>query len=117
MTREKCSAIRTRYDDVALYRVVIPRQNLIVRMNGLDPDAPEDGYLQTVRPYGSLRMAWAIWREVPDVAPAEVFSLAFAVRRKGEAEVLTAASGSLADHVGLRLRARHRLSSRLEWTD
>ena len=97
----------------ALYRVVVPRQNLAVRLNGLDPDAPDDGYLPAVRPYGVLRMACAIWREVPDVAPKRAFSLTLKIRRKGEAEVLVAAA-FLADHVGLRLRARHLLSFRLE---
>ncbi|HZC18456.1 MAG TPA: hypothetical protein VE225_01985, partial [Rubrobacteraceae bacterium] len=52
----------------ALYRVVIPRQNVVVRLNGLWPDVPENEFLPAVRPYGILRMAWAIWREVPDVA-------------------------------------------------
>jgi hypothetical protein len=49
----------------ALYRVVIPRQNLVVRLNGLWPDIPEDEFLPAVRPYRILRMAWAIWRELP----------------------------------------------------
>lgn len=115
MTRGACAACADRDDDaVVLYRVVVPRQNLVVRLNGLDPDAPEDGYLPAARTYGVLRMAWAIWREVPDVEPRRAFSLALGVRGKGEAEVLTAACGFLADHVRLRLRARHRLSSRLE---
>lgn len=113
MTREACAACVARDDDVLLYRLVVPRQNLTVRLNGLDPDSPEDGYLEAVRPYGVLRMAWAVWREVPDVAPKQALSFALGVRRKGEADVLTA-SGFLAEHVGLRLRARHRLSSRLE---
>ena len=96
-----------------LYRVLIPDQNLVVRMNGLDPDAPEDDYLPTVRPYGMLRMAWAIWREVPDARPKESLALAARVRRKGQAEVLTAAP-FLAEHAVLRLLARHRLMAHLE---
>lgn len=35
-----------------LWRVVIPDQNLVVRLNGLDPDAPADRYLPAARPYG-----------------------------------------------------------------
>lgn len=97
----------------AFYRVMIPRQNLVLRINGLDPDAPEDEYLPTVRPCGVTRMAWAVWREVPDVSVWEALSLAVRVRREGEAEVLTA-SRFLAEHVGLKLLARHRLSTRLE---
>ena len=97
----------------ALYRLVVPVQNLVVRLNGLDPDASPDGYLPAVRPYGTLRMAWAIWREVPDVAPKRALSLALRARRKGDAEVLLA-SGFLAGHVQGRLRAAHRLASRLE---
>ena len=96
-----------------LYRVVIPVQNLVVRLNGLDSDASPDGYLPAVRPYSILRMAWAIWREVPDVAPKRALSLTRRVRRKGETEVLVA-SGFLAGHVQGRLRAAHRVVSRLE---
>lgn len=69
----------------ALYRVVIPRQNLVVRLNSLWLDIPEDEFMPAVRPYGILRMAWAIWREIPGVAPKEAFSVALRVRRKGEA--------------------------------
>lgn len=97
----------------ALYRVVVPRQTVVVRLNGLWPDTPENDYLPAVRPYGMLRMAWAIWREVPDVAPKEALSLALRVRRKGEAEVLLAVE-FLAEHVRLGLLARHHLVSRIE---
>lgn len=96
-----------------LCRVVIPRQNLVVRLNGLSPDTPEDEFLAAVKPYGIARMAWAIWREVPGVAPSEALSLALRVRRKGEAEVLVATE-FLAEYVSLGLRARHRLAARLE---
>ena len=82
----------------ALYRVIVPRQNIVVRLNGPDPDAPEDGYLPAARPYGTLRMAWAIWREVPDVAPRSALSLALRVRSEGRAEILVAAR-FLAEHV------------------
>lgn len=61
-------------------------------------------------------MAWAFWREVPGAEPEEALSLARQVRRKGEAEVLTAA-GFLTEHVGGRLLARHRLVARLERAD
>jgi hypothetical protein len=94
----------------ALYRVVIPRQNVVVRLNGVWPDTPENEFLPAVRPYGILRMAWAIWREVPGVAPKEALSFALGVRRKGEVEVLVA-SGFLAEHVRLGLLARHHLAS------
>lgn len=97
----------------SLFRVVIPGQNLVVRLNGLSPDTPEDEFLAVVRPYGIARMAWAIWREVPGVAPSEALSLALRVRRKGEAEVLVATE-LLAEYVRLGLRARHRLAARLE---
>lgn len=99
--------------DAQLCRVVIPRQVLIVRVNGLRPDDPEDGYLPAVRPYGVLGMAWAIWREVPGMEPGEALSLARRVRRKGEAEVLVSTS-FLAEHVRGMLLARHRLVARLE---
>jgi hypothetical protein len=97
-----------------LWRVVIPRQNLVVRRNGLNPDGPEDGYLASVVPYGIFRMAWAIWREVPDATPKNALSLALRVRREDEAEVLVA-SGFLAEHVPLGLLARYQLGTRLEW--
>lgn len=97
----------------ALYRVVIPRQNLVVRQNGLCPDIPETEFLPAVRPYGILRMVWAIWREVPGVVPKEAFSFALRVRRKGEVEVLVA-TRFLAEHVRLGLLARHHLVSRVE---
>ena len=100
-------------EGTVLFRVVVPKQNLVVRLNGLRPDDPEDGYLASVRPYGVLGMAWAIWREVPDVPPRTAFSLAREVRRKKEAEVLLA-TRFLAEHVQARLWARHHLLSRLE---
>lgn len=96
-----------------LYRVVVPKQKVVVRINGLRPDDPEDGYLPAVRPYGVLGMAWAIWRGVPGVEPGEALSLAGRVRRKGEAEVLVA-TWFLAEHVRGMLLARHRLVARLE---
>ncbi len=99
--------------DSTLYGVVIPQQNLAVRINRLDPDAPEGNYLPAVRPYGVLRMAWAIWREVPGVEPEEALSLARWVRWKGEAQILMATRG-LAEHVRGMLRVRHRLVARLE---
>ncbi len=100
--------------DAPLCRVVIPRQKVVVRINGLRTDEAEGGYLPAVRPYGVVRMAWAIWREVPGVESREALSLAWRVRREGEAEVL-AATRSLAEHVGGMLLARHRLVARLEW--
>lgn len=99
--------------DSTLYEVVIPKQNPAVRIDGLDPDAPEGDYLPAVRPYGVLRMAWAIWREVPSVEPEEALSLAWQVRQKGQARVLVA-TRFLAWHVRGMLRARHRLAARLE---
>ncbi len=92
---------------------MIPRQKVVVRLNGLWSDTPEDEFLSAVRPYGILRMAWAIWREIPDVAPKEALSLAFRVYREGKAEVLVA-SGFLAEHVRLRLLARHHLTAWME---
>ncbi|CAA9417384.1 MAG: hypothetical protein AVDCRST_MAG01-01-2018 [uncultured Rubrobacteraceae bacterium] len=100
--------------EAPLCRVVIPRQKVVVRINGLRSDEAEDGYLPAVRPYGLVRMSWAIWREVPGMEPVEALSLAWRVRREGEAEVLVA-TRSLAEHVGGMLRARHRLVTRLEW--
>ena len=100
--------------DAPLCRVVVPRQRVVVKVNGLRPDEAGGGYLPAVRPYGVLRMAWAIWREVPGVEPNEALSLAWRVRREGEAEVL-AATRFLAEHVGGMLLARHRLVARLEW--
>ena len=97
----------------ALYRVVIPRQNVVVRINGLDSDTPENEYLPAVRPYGILRMGWAIWREVPGIALKEAFLSALIARQEGEAEVLVA-SDFLAEHVRLGLLARHRLTARVE---
>lgn len=97
----------------AVYRLVVPRQSVAVRLNGQWPDVSKDEFLSAVRPYGILRMAWAIWREVPDVAPKEALSFALRVRQKGEAEVLVT-SGFLGEHVRLRLLARHHLTSWVE---
>lgn len=99
--------------DGSLYRVVVPRQKVVVRINALRPDDAEGGYLPAVKPYGVMRMAWAIWREVPGVEPKEALSLARLARREGEAEVL-AATRFLAEHVRGMLLARHRLVARLE---
>ncbi len=108
-----CSGLAGEMRSNGLYRVVIPRQNVVVRLNGVWPDTPENEFLPAVRPYGILRMAWAIWREVPGVAPKEALSFALRVRRKDEAEVLVA-SGFLAEHVRLSLLARHHLVARVE---
>lgn len=97
----------------ALYRIVLPRQNLIVRLNGLWLDVPEDEFLPAVRPYGVLRMAWAIWREVPNVSPTQVLAFALTARRKGEVEALVAID-FLAEHVRLGLLARNHLATRKE---
>lgn len=94
-----------------LYRLVVPRQKVVVRINGLDPDTPEEEYLPAVRPYGSVRMAWALWREVPGLSPRA--SLALKVRREGKAGVLRASRAAV-ERVGLALLAFHRLGSRLE---
>jgi hypothetical protein len=99
--------------DCTLYRVVVPEQNIVVRVNGLDPDSPEDDYLRAVRPYGLLRMAWAIWREVPDMSPKKALSLALRIRCEGQMEVLVT-TPFLAEHVQGRLLARHHLVARLE---
>jgi len=99
--------------ETPLYRVIVPKQNLVVRLNGLRPDDPEDGYLPAVRSYGVMRTAWAIWREVPGTEPGEALRLARRVRCDSEAEVLVA-TRSLAEHVRGMLRARHRLVARLE---
>ena len=102
--------------DRALYRVIVPAQELVVRLNGRDLDTPAEHYLPALRPYGVSRMAWAFWREVPGAEPEEALSLARRVRRKEEAEVLTAA-GFLAEHVRAGLRAHHGLVARLERAD
>jgi hypothetical protein len=101
------------WSDASLYRVVVPRQRMVVRINGLDLDASPDGYLAAVRPYGVLRTAWAIWREIPDVEPGRARALPLHVRRKGDTEVMVA-TRFLAEHTRRRLRARHRLVARLE---
>jgi len=96
-----------------LYRLVVPRQKVVVRINGLDPDTPEDEYLPAVRPYGAARMAWALWREVPGLSLRASLSLALQVCREGEAGVLTASRAAV-ERVGLALLAFHRVGSRLE---
>lgn len=100
-------------EEAALYRVVVPKQKVVVRINGLRPDGAEGGYLTAVRPYGVIRTAWAIWREVPGVEAKGALSLARRVRREGEAVVLMA-THFLADHVRGMLLARHGLAARLE---
>ena len=102
--------------DSALYRVVVPRQNLVVRLNGIDGESRPEDYLPAVRPYGILGMAWAIWREVPDVPPKEALSLSWRIREDGEAVVLKT-SKLLAGYVRGRLRDRHHLVARLERID
>lgn len=99
--------------DSALYRVVVPRQNLVVRINGLDGESRPEDYLLATRPYGILGMAWAIWREVSDVPPKEALSLSWRIREDGEAVVLKT-SRLLAGYVRGRLRDRHHLVTRLE---
>jgi hypothetical protein len=96
-----------------LCRVVISRQSMVVRLNGLSPDIPEGEFLPPVRPYGILRMAWAIWRVVPDVSPGGALSLVLRISREGRAEVLVA-TPFLAEHVRGMLLARHHLMTRLE---
>ena len=91
-----------------MIKVVVSRQHLIVRLNGHDQD-----YLPAVRPYRIARMAWVLWREVPDLALGEAISLAMEARREGQTEVL-ATSEWLAQHVEGRLLAAHRLVARTE---
>ena len=101
-------------EETVLFRVVVPKQNLRGEAERTAAGrSPEDGYLASVRPYGVLGMAWAIWREVPDVPPRAAFSLAREVCRKKEAEVLLS-TRFLAEHIQGRLWARHHLLSRLE---
>ena len=97
----------------ALHKVVVSRQHLIVRLNGHDQDSPPDAYLRAARPYGIARMAWALWREVPDLALGEALSFAMEARREGQTEVLVT-SEWLAQHVEGRLLAAHRLVARTE---
>ena len=92
-----------------LYRVLVPRQNLVVRLNGSYPDTPEEEFLAAVRPYGMARMAWAIWREVPGATFGEAVSHALRARRDGETEVMISTK-FLAEHVASSLAARHRLA-------
>jgi hypothetical protein len=96
----------------ALYRVVLPRQNVVVRLSAGDLlDSPEE-HLPAIRPYGALGMAWAIWREVPDIPPGAAFALARRARKYGEAVILEGA-WPLVQHARSRLLARH-LVTRLE---
>ena len=99
--------------DSAVYKVVIPEQRLVVRLMGHDPHGSPEEYLPAVRPYGLLRMAWAIWREIPDAEPKAAVSLAWRVRREGEAVVFRT-TRVLAEFVRRRLLLRHHLRTRLE---
>jgi hypothetical protein len=95
------------------WRLVVPRQDLVVRLNGRDLDTPEEEYLPAVRPYGVPAMAWALWREVPGLSLGPAVALARRVRREGEGEVLLAGWWR-AERVSLALRVRHGLLSRAE---
>lgn len=101
------------YWDPALYRLVVPSQDLISRVMGHDPNARPEEYLPVVRPYGLFRMAWAIWREVPDAEAREALRVARRVRGEGEAEVFKA-TRSLVGYMRRRLLVRHHLRARLE---
>ena len=97
----------------ALHKVVVSRQHLIVRRNGHHQDSPPDAYLPAARPYGIARMAWALWREVPDLGLGEALSFAMEARREGQTEVLVTCEW-LAQHVEGRLLAAYRLVARTE---
>ncbi|CAA9465587.1 MAG: hypothetical protein AVDCRST_MAG25-1488 [uncultured Rubrobacteraceae bacterium] len=100
----------------AAYKVVVPEQRLVVRIMGHDPHGSVNDYLPAVRPYGVLRMAWAIWREIPDVGLKAAALVAWRVRREGEAAVFRTTL-VIAEFLRRRLLLRHHLRTRLERTE
>jgi hypothetical protein len=95
------------------WELVIPRQVVVVRLNGRAPDASPLDYLPALRPYGVLAMARALHEEVPDLG--RVASVRIAVRaHRGERAVAAAGTRELLDHIRARLRAYHELVSAIE---
>ena len=106
----------------ALYRVVIPRQNLIVRLNGPWPDIPEDKFLPAVRPYGIFHTGSSIRdlahglghlaRGSRRCAQRSLF-VRFQGSPEGRVSEVLIATRLLDEQIRLGLRARHHLVSRV----
>lgn len=95
------------------WELVIPRQDLVVRMNGLAPDASPLDYLPAVRPYGVRAMARALRREIPGLPRAAAMRIA-ALAHRGERAVATAGARDTLEEIRARLHLGHALVSAIE---
>ena len=97
------------------WALVVPRQDVVVRLNGHDPDASPLDYLPAVRPYGVVAMARALRREIPGLRTGAALRIAWCARR-GERAVAAVGTHGFLDDVRVRLHAFHALVSTIEPT-
>lgn len=95
------------------WALVVPRQEVVVRLNGHAPDASPLDYLPAQRPYGVTAMARALRRELPGLGLLPALRVAVRSHRGTRA---VAALGSRADleEARARLRLGHALVSVVE---
>ncbi|MGE3285815.1 MAG: hypothetical protein AB7J32_06885 [Pseudonocardia sp.] len=95
------------------WALVIPRQNVVVRLNGHAPDANPLDYLPAVRPYGVTAMARALRRELPGLGLREALRTALRAHR-GVRAVAACGSRAALDEARARLLLGHALVSVVE---
>lgn len=95
------------------WALVIPRQNVVVRINGRAPDASPLDYLPAVRPYGVTAMALALRREIPGLGLVAAVRTAVRAHR-GERAVATLGPRADLEDTRARLRFGHALVSVVE---
>ncbi|MGD9527472.1 hypothetical protein [Pseudonocardia sp.] len=95
------------------WALVIPRQDVVVRLNGHAPDASPLDYLPAVRPYGVTPMARALRLELPGLGLLDALRTALRAHRGVRA---VAAFGPRADldEARARLLVGHALVSFVE---
>lgn len=95
------------------WELVIPRQDVVVRLNGRAPDASPLDYLPAVRPYGVRAMARALRREIPGL-PRDAAMRIAARAHRGERAVATVGARDALAEIRARLRLGHALVSTIE---
>jgi hypothetical protein len=95
------------------WALVIPRQDVVVRLNGRAPDANPLDYLPAVRPYGVTAMARALRREIPGLGLLDALRTAVRAHRGVRAVAVLGARMDL-EETRARLLLGHALVSVVE---
>lgn len=102
-----------RPDPTPDHEVIVPRQQVIVRLNWRDPDSSPQDYLPAIRPYSVVAMARALRREIPVLSPPDAVRVAVRAHR-GQRAVALVAPRPEAEEVQARLRAFHQMRTTVE---